>query len=186
MLNSRRAVAGAVSPRSLFGMRHALGLSYREISEALQVGKTSVGEFVRGAEVVGFIRPLPQPLAYGIFAKNHFAKAAGTFARSESPICFSDSPLPIWEEDPCKSGWQSINYPRSRLRCAHVIYPRLCTLLSPVMRVARRHLFAIRTLLSRLIRVTLLSPNYTCDVARVSALLEVGQFYWAVTRFKAR
>jgi DNA-directed RNA polymerase specialized sigma24 family protein len=32
--------------REVLRLRHALGLSYREISEALRVGKTSVGEFV--------------------------------------------------------------------------------------------------------------------------------------------
>jgi hypothetical protein len=39
--------------REVLRLRHALGLSYREISEALRVGKTSVGEFVHRAEVIG-------------------------------------------------------------------------------------------------------------------------------------
>lgn len=46
--------------REVLRLRHALSLSYREISEALSVGKTSVGEIVRRAEVAGFTWPLPQ------------------------------------------------------------------------------------------------------------------------------
>src|SRR5215207_2277567 len=46
--------------REVLRLRHALGLSYREISEALRVGKTSVGEFVRRAEVIGITWPLPE------------------------------------------------------------------------------------------------------------------------------
>ena len=39
--------------REVLRLRHALSLSYREISEALGVGKTAAGEIVRRAEVVG-------------------------------------------------------------------------------------------------------------------------------------
>lgn len=39
--------------REVLRLRHALSLSYREISEALGVGKTSAGEIVRRAEVIG-------------------------------------------------------------------------------------------------------------------------------------
>ena len=46
--------------REVLRLRHALGLSYREISEALSVGKSSAGEIVRRAEVVGLTWPLPQ------------------------------------------------------------------------------------------------------------------------------
>ena len=38
--------------REVLRLRHALSLSYREISEALGVGKTAAGEIVRRAEVV--------------------------------------------------------------------------------------------------------------------------------------
>src|SRR4030095_10782553 len=51
--------------REVLRLRHALGLSYREISEALRVGKTSVGEFVRRAEVIGITWPLPGELDDG-------------------------------------------------------------------------------------------------------------------------
>jgi transposase len=46
--------------REVLRLRHALGLSYREISEALGVGKTAAGEIVRRAEVVGLTWPLPE------------------------------------------------------------------------------------------------------------------------------
>ena len=36
--------------REVLRLRHALGLSYREISEALGVGKTAAGEIVRRAD----------------------------------------------------------------------------------------------------------------------------------------
>jgi hypothetical protein len=46
-----------------------LGLSYRDISEAPRVGKTSVGEFVRRAEVIGITTwPLPEGLDDGELA----------------------------------------------------------------------------------------------------------------------
>lgn len=46
--------------REVLRLRHALSLSYREISEALGVGKTSAGEIVRRAEVIGLTWPLPE------------------------------------------------------------------------------------------------------------------------------
>ena len=46
--------------REVLRLRHALGLRYREISEALGVGKTAAGEIVRRAEVVGLTWPLPE------------------------------------------------------------------------------------------------------------------------------
>jgi len=46
--------------REVLRLRHALSLSYREISEALGVGKTSAGEIVRRADVIGLTWPLPE------------------------------------------------------------------------------------------------------------------------------
>jgi transcriptional regulator with XRE-family HTH domain len=46
--------------REVLRLRRALGLSYREIGEALGVGKTAAGEIVRRAEVIGLTWPLPQ------------------------------------------------------------------------------------------------------------------------------
>ena len=46
--------------REVLRLRHALSLSYREISQALGVGKTAAGEIVRRAEVIGLTWPLPE------------------------------------------------------------------------------------------------------------------------------
>jgi transposase len=48
----------------------------REISEALRVGKTSVGEFVRRAEVIGITWPLPGELDDGELERRLFTAAA--------------------------------------------------------------------------------------------------------------
>ena len=44
--------------REVLRLKHALGLSYREISEATGVGKTVVGEYIRRAEVIGITCPV--------------------------------------------------------------------------------------------------------------------------------
>jgi DNA-binding transcriptional regulator LsrR (DeoR family) len=69
--------------REVLRLRHALGLSYREISEALRVSKTSVGEFVRRAEVTGITWPLPGELDDGELERRLFT-APGE-ARPERP-----------------------------------------------------------------------------------------------------
>ena len=43
-------------------LKHALGLSYRKISEATGVGKTQAAEYVRRAEAAGLAWPLPDGL----------------------------------------------------------------------------------------------------------------------------
>jgi transposase len=45
--------------RDVLRLKHAVGLSYREISEATGVGKTAVGEYIRRAEVIGITWPVP-------------------------------------------------------------------------------------------------------------------------------
>jgi biotin operon repressor len=45
--------------REVLRLKHALGLSYREISEATGVGKTAVWEHIRHAEVIGITWPVP-------------------------------------------------------------------------------------------------------------------------------
>ena len=58
--------------REVLRLRHAFGLSYRKINEALGVGKTSAGEIVRRAEVVGLTWPLPQLLDDGELERRLF------------------------------------------------------------------------------------------------------------------
>ena len=45
--------------REVLRLRHALSLSYREIGEALEISKTTAGEIVLRAEVIGLTWPLP-------------------------------------------------------------------------------------------------------------------------------
>ena len=73
--------------REVLRLRHALGLSYREISEALRVSKTSVGELVRRAEMIGITWPLPEELDDGELERRLFT------APGEAP---PDRPAPDW------------------------------------------------------------------------------------------
>ena len=45
--------------REVLRLTHELGLSVREVSKATGVGKTSVGEFVARAKVIGITWPIP-------------------------------------------------------------------------------------------------------------------------------
>ena len=45
--------------REVLRLKHALGLSYRKISEATGVGKTQAAEYVRRAAVAGIAWPVP-------------------------------------------------------------------------------------------------------------------------------
>ena len=48
--------------REVLRLKHALGLSYRKISEATGVGKTQAAEYVRRAGVAGIAWPVPEDL----------------------------------------------------------------------------------------------------------------------------
>jgi hypothetical protein len=48
--------------REVLRLRHMLGLSFRQISEATGVGKTVVGEYVRRAGVLGITWPVPEAI----------------------------------------------------------------------------------------------------------------------------
>src|SRR5258705_8717721 len=45
--------------REVLRLKHTLGMSLRQISEATGVGKTVAGEYVRRAEVIGITWPVP-------------------------------------------------------------------------------------------------------------------------------
>ena len=49
--------------REVLRLKHAVGLTYREISEATGVGKTAVWEYIRRAEVIGITWPVPRRCA---------------------------------------------------------------------------------------------------------------------------
>ena len=48
--------------REVLRLKHALGLSYRKISEATGVGKTQAAEYVRRAAVAGIAWPVPEDI----------------------------------------------------------------------------------------------------------------------------
>jgi transposase len=48
--------------RDVLRLRHTLGMSLRQISEATGVGKTVVGEYVRRAGVIGITWPVPEEI----------------------------------------------------------------------------------------------------------------------------
>jgi Sigma-70, region 4 len=48
--------------REVLRLKHAVGLSYREISEGTGVGKTAVGKYIRRAEVIGITWPVPDEI----------------------------------------------------------------------------------------------------------------------------
>jgi DNA-binding transcriptional regulator LsrR (DeoR family) len=43
-------------------LKHTLGMSFRQISEATGIGKTVVGEYVRRAGVIGITWPVPEEI----------------------------------------------------------------------------------------------------------------------------
>jgi hypothetical protein len=48
--------------REVLRLKHTLGMSLRQISEATGVGKTVVGEYVRRAGVIGITWPVPEEI----------------------------------------------------------------------------------------------------------------------------
>jgi transposase len=59
--------------REVLRLKHVVGLSYREISEATGVGKTAVWEYIRRAEVLGITWPIPEDLDDATFERRLFA-----------------------------------------------------------------------------------------------------------------
>src|SRR5258708_37410848 len=48
--------------RDVLRLKHTLGMSFRQISEATGVGKTVIGEYVRPAGVIGITWPVPEAI----------------------------------------------------------------------------------------------------------------------------
>jgi transposase len=59
--------------REVLRLKHAVGLSYREISEATGVGRTAVWEYIRRAEVIGIAWPIPEDLDDATLERRLFA-----------------------------------------------------------------------------------------------------------------
>jgi transposase len=58
--------------REVLRLTHELGLSVREVSKATGVGKTSVGEFVGRAKVIGITWPIPPEISDAVLEKRLF------------------------------------------------------------------------------------------------------------------
>ena len=48
--------------REVLRLRHALGMSDRTIAQSLAIGKTTVGEYVCRAKVIGITWPVPEEI----------------------------------------------------------------------------------------------------------------------------
>ncbi len=66
--------------RDVLRLRHTLGMSFRQISEATGVGKTVVGEYVRRAGVIGISWPVPDEIDDAELERRLFPAADATAA----------------------------------------------------------------------------------------------------------
>ena len=48
--------------REVLRLRHALGMSDRSIAQSLAIGKTTVGEYICRAKVIGITWPVPEEI----------------------------------------------------------------------------------------------------------------------------
>jgi len=63
--------------REVLRLKHAVGLTYREISEATGVGKTAVWEYIRRAEVIGITWPVPGDVDGTTLERRMFGNCSG-------------------------------------------------------------------------------------------------------------
>jgi transposase len=64
--------------RDVLRLRHTLGMSFRQISEATGIGKTVVGEYVRRAGVIGITWPVPEEIDDAELERRLFPAPGGT------------------------------------------------------------------------------------------------------------
>src|SRR5438132_10369326 len=70
--------------REVLRLKHAVGLSYREISEATGVGKTAIWEYIRRAEVIGITWPVPDEIDDAMLERRLFAYPGGPVVEREA------------------------------------------------------------------------------------------------------
>src|SRR5258707_15416504 len=70
--------------RDVLRLKHTLGMSYRQISEATGVGKTVVGEYVRRAGVIGITWPVPEEIDEAELERRLFPVPSGTATPRQS------------------------------------------------------------------------------------------------------
>ena len=63
--------------REVLRLRHALGMSDRSIAQSLAIGKTTVGEYVCRAKVIGITWPVPEEIDDAELERRLF-EASGT------------------------------------------------------------------------------------------------------------
>ena len=69
--------------REVLRLKHALGMSYRQIGEATGAGKTQAAAYVRRAVLVGITWPIPEGMDDGELERRLFPVAdAGATARA--------------------------------------------------------------------------------------------------------
>src|SRR3977135_1919960 len=72
--------------RDVLRLKHTLGMSFRQISEATGVGKTVVGEYVRRAGVIGITWPVPEEIDDAELERRLFPVAGDGTAAPRSAI----------------------------------------------------------------------------------------------------
>ena len=72
--------------REVLRLKHALGMSYRAISEATGIGKTAAAEYVHRASVVGITWPVPDTVDDVELDRRLFAVAGSTSSPSRAAI----------------------------------------------------------------------------------------------------
>ena len=92
--------------REVLRLKHTLGMSLRQISEATGVGKTVVGEFVRRASVIGITWPVPEAIDDAELERRLFPvpcetgppRAAIDWRQSRDRVCRRPvrRPRPLW------------------------------------------------------------------------------------------
>ena len=63
--------------REVLRLKHALGMSYRAISEATGIGRSAAAEYVHRAAVIGVTWPVPEALSDVELERRLFPVAAG-------------------------------------------------------------------------------------------------------------
>src|SRR5829696_10015852 len=77
--------------REVLRLRHTLGMSLRQISEATGIGKTVVGEYVRRAGVIGITWPVPEEIDDAELERRLFPVPGETAAHRRRPFCWRSS-----------------------------------------------------------------------------------------------
>ena len=109
--------------RDVLRLRHTLGMSFRQISEATGVGKTVVGEYVRRAGVIGITWPLPEEIDDAELERRLFpvpgetaAPRVGKQSRASAYAALVAARVPVFQCDASDIGsWIIVPLSKERL-----------------------------------------------------------------------